>query len=157
MITCPPGHRKRWVAELDPGIDDDTVLGHSHQRAAVLLTSDKDFGDLVFRRGLMHSGVVLLRLEGLTPEKKATLVVAMLDSHGFTRLIPGPNGQPDRAILSRRGRPSLVAPHRSVRKQMCYGWEPGVNATPRKTSVNRAVRSVKNFSEAATLGSVFAS
>ena len=76
------GHDVIYIAELDPGIDDDTVLGHSHQRSAVLLTADKDFGDLVFRRGLLHSGVVLLRLEGLTPEKKAALVVAMLDAHG---------------------------------------------------------------------------
>jgi predicted nuclease of predicted toxin-antitoxin system len=67
---------------LNPGIDDDAVLGHSHQRTAVPLTSDKDFGDLVFRRRLLHSGVVLLRLEGLRPERKATVVAAMLDSHG---------------------------------------------------------------------------
>jgi predicted nuclease of predicted toxin-antitoxin system len=64
------GHDVLYIAELNPGVDDDTVLGHSHQRAAVLLTSDKDFGDLVLRRRLLHSGVVLLRLEGLTPEKE---------------------------------------------------------------------------------------
>ena len=36
-----------------------------------------------------------------------------------------------------------------------YLFEPGVKFTPRKTSVKRAVRSVKNFSEEATVGSVF--
>ncbi len=88
------GHDVIYVAELNPGIDDDTVLGHSHQRAAVLLTSDKDFGDLVFRRRLLHSGVLLLRLEGLMPEKKANMVAAM-ESHGaeLARKIRGTHGE----------------------------------------------------------------
>jgi predicted nuclease of predicted toxin-antitoxin system len=31
-----------------------------------VVTTDKDFGELVFRQGLAHHGVVLLRLHGLT-------------------------------------------------------------------------------------------
>jgi Domain of unknown function (DUF5615) len=48
-----------YIAELDPGIDDDTVLAKSRESRAVLLTADKDFGELVFRQHLLHSGVVL--------------------------------------------------------------------------------------------------
>jgi predicted nuclease of predicted toxin-antitoxin system len=77
------GHNVVYVAELAPGIDDDTVLRQSHERDAILLTSDKDFGDLVFRRRLLHSGIVLLRLEGLPPEDKASAVAVMLDLHGL--------------------------------------------------------------------------
>jgi len=39
------------------------------------LTADKDFGELVFRQRLLHSGIVLIRLAGLKPETKAELVV----------------------------------------------------------------------------------
>ena len=33
------GHDVLFIAELDPGIDDETVLGHSRQANAVLLTT----------------------------------------------------------------------------------------------------------------------
>jgi predicted nuclease of predicted toxin-antitoxin system len=70
-----------FVAELDPGIDDETVLGHSRRENAILLTADKDFGDLVFRQHLLHTGVLLIRLAGLEPDLKAELVAATFDHH----------------------------------------------------------------------------
>lgn len=68
------GHSVQSVAELDPGIDDEAVLLKSREANAVLLTADKDFGELVFRQGLAQSGVVLIRLAGIAPERKAELV-----------------------------------------------------------------------------------
>jgi predicted nuclease of predicted toxin-antitoxin system len=58
------GHDVLFIAELEPGIDDDTVLMRSRKSDAVLLTADKDFGELVFRQRLLHSGVVLIRACG---------------------------------------------------------------------------------------------
>jgi predicted nuclease of predicted toxin-antitoxin system len=46
-----------------------------------LLTADKDFGELVFRQHLLHSGVLLIRLSGLNPDLKADLVVTTFDQH----------------------------------------------------------------------------
>jgi hypothetical protein len=46
-----------------------------------LLTADKDFGELVFRQHLIHSGVLLIRLAGLKPELKADLVAATFEQH----------------------------------------------------------------------------
>ena len=65
------GHNILFIAELDPGIDDETVLLRSRQSNAILLTADKDFGELVFRQRLLHSGILLIRLAGLTPDRKA--------------------------------------------------------------------------------------
>jgi len=76
------GHDVLFVAELAPSIDDEKVLGHSRQESAILLTADKDFGELVFRQHLLHSGVVLIRLAGLTPDLKADLVSRTFDKHG---------------------------------------------------------------------------
>jgi predicted nuclease of predicted toxin-antitoxin system len=53
------GYEVVYIAELDPGIDDETVLDHSRRAKAILLTADKDFGELVFRQHLVHSGVLL--------------------------------------------------------------------------------------------------
>ena len=71
------GHDVVYVAELSPGIPDAEVLREANERRAVLLTTDKDFGDLVFRQRLVHSGVVLLRVSGLSATDKAELVAAV--------------------------------------------------------------------------------
>jgi predicted nuclease of predicted toxin-antitoxin system len=76
------GHDVLFIGESDAGIDDHTVLDRSLRARRVLLTADKDFGDLIFRQGLLHSGVLLLRLAGVSPEMKAGLVAATFDQHG---------------------------------------------------------------------------
>jgi predicted nuclease of predicted toxin-antitoxin system len=65
------GHDVRFVAELDPGIDDEAVLQQSRELGAVLLTADKDFGELVFRQRRVHSGIVLIRLAGVRAETQS--------------------------------------------------------------------------------------
>jgi predicted nuclease of predicted toxin-antitoxin system len=60
------GHDVFSIAESDPGIDDDVVLSRSVTADALLVTADKDLGELVFRQRRLHSGVVLVRLAGLT-------------------------------------------------------------------------------------------
>ena len=68
------GHDVVYVVELSPGVGDEEVLQQANARSAVLLTADKDFGELVFRQRLVHSGVVLLRLAGLANATKAEIV-----------------------------------------------------------------------------------
>ena len=63
---------------MEPGIQDDLVLTRANERNALLLTADKDFGELVFRQRLINYGVVLLRLAGLSPETKAGIVADVL-------------------------------------------------------------------------------
>lgn len=56
---------------MDPGISDDIVLELANSEGVLLLTADKDFGELVFRLRRVSSGVVLVRLAGLSPIKKS--------------------------------------------------------------------------------------
>ena len=74
-------HNVQFVAELEPGIDDDAVLLKSRESNAVLLAADKDFGELVFRQRSLHSGIVLIRLSGMDPERKADLVSRVFARH----------------------------------------------------------------------------
>ena len=89
------GHVVRYVAEMDPGIPDDAVLNMSNQAEALLVTADKDFGELVYRQKRLSSGVILIRLEGLSPEGKAEIVAAAVRQHAaeltvaFTVIAPG--------------------------------------------------------------------
>jgi len=92
------GHEVLYVAELDPGINDDEVLRYAKERHALLLTADKDFGELVYRQRLLTEGVVLFRLVGLPSEKKAELIAAAIRKHvdelsrAFTVISPGEEG-----------------------------------------------------------------
>jgi predicted nuclease of predicted toxin-antitoxin system len=68
------GHIVEYVADLAPGISDDEVLQQANARGVPLLTADKDFGELVFRLARVHSGVILLRIAGLSVADKIALV-----------------------------------------------------------------------------------
>lgn len=59
---------------MAPSISDDLVLDTANAHRAVLVTGDKDFGELVYRLGRAHHGVVLIRLEGFSAERKAEVV-----------------------------------------------------------------------------------
>jgi predicted nuclease of predicted toxin-antitoxin system len=76
------GHDVTYVAEQSPGIDDEGVLQAAAQKARVLVTADKDFGELVFRQGRVHNGVVLVRLHGLDSAEKGQIAVAAIAEHG---------------------------------------------------------------------------
>lgn len=56
------GHDVGYMAEAGPGTLDADVLRRACDQDRVLLTEDKDFGDLVFRSRMAAPGVVLLRL-----------------------------------------------------------------------------------------------
>ncbi len=89
------GHFVWYVPELESGISDDAVLDLANQDGALLLTADKDFGELVFRQRRITTGVVLIRLAGLTSQAKARLVAMAIQNHetelpgAFTVIAPG--------------------------------------------------------------------
>jgi hypothetical protein len=69
------------VAESCPGISDDEVIVLSADQERVLLTFDKDFGELVFRDGRSAaSGVVLFRITPESPGDAAGVALALADS-----------------------------------------------------------------------------
>lgn len=76
------GHQVVYIAELDPGVDDETVLHQANMTGALLITADKDFGEIVHRQGRIHTGVLLLRLAGLSCAVKAGLVAGLISRHG---------------------------------------------------------------------------
>lgn len=89
------GHLLWYVAEMEPGISDDAVLDLANRQEALLLTADKDFGELVFRQHRLTPGVLLIRLAGLSPPRKAELVSSAINEHStelsraFAVITPG--------------------------------------------------------------------
>ena len=73
------GHDLAWICELSPGDDDDAVLARSLAENRVLVTFDKDFGEMAFRLGKRATcGVILLRPRLHDPTYVARFAVAVL-------------------------------------------------------------------------------
>ncbi len=76
------GHEVAFAWATEPFLPDDAVLSLANEKRAVLVTADKDFGELVYRTGRATGGVVLVRLAGLSPESKAAQVSVAVKMHG---------------------------------------------------------------------------
>ena len=76
------GHDVWFIAEISPGISDEEVLNTAVQKEALLLTADKNFGELIFRQRRLSNGVILIRLSGLSPKHKAKVVQAAVELQG---------------------------------------------------------------------------
>jgi predicted nuclease of predicted toxin-antitoxin system len=89
------GHDVVAIAEVAPGATDERVLERALNEKRVLITEDRDFGELVYARGRSSAGVILVRFHGsLRRAKPATVVeaVAKLGSRlrdAFTVVEPG--------------------------------------------------------------------
>ena len=75
-----------YYAEMAPSTADEVILAHANNDQVLLLTTDKDFGELVFRNRLTTAGVLLVRLTGLSAERKAQIVTDAIREHGVEML-----------------------------------------------------------------------
>ncbi|MFN2291110.1 MAG: DUF5615 family PIN-like protein [Anaerolineae bacterium] len=75
------GHDVSWVRTDTPGISDEQVLKRAEVENRVLITFDKDFGELAFRARLpASSGIVLFRISAPSSAHVAQVAMAALDS-----------------------------------------------------------------------------
>jgi predicted nuclease of predicted toxin-antitoxin system len=74
------GHDVLWTGDLaqDPG--DEDILAQAHREQRVLITLDKDFGELAIRRSLPHSGIV--RLVNIAARQQGAVCLQMLTQYG---------------------------------------------------------------------------
>lgn len=70
------------MADIDPGIPDDQAIGLALRENRVLITEDKDFGQLVFAHGAHAIGVIFLRYQFSDREEIAHRVVQVVDRLG---------------------------------------------------------------------------
>ena len=57
------GHDVIYVLEGKPGVSDDEVLIEAYNEERILVTEDKDFGELVYRLKKPSRGIVLIRMD----------------------------------------------------------------------------------------------
>lgn len=74
------GHDVVWAGDwpVDPG--DDEILTLAHREDRILITLDKDFGELAVVRGQAHAGI--LRLVVLSASQQAPTCLLVLNRYG---------------------------------------------------------------------------
>lgn len=75
------GHDMAWIRTDSPGITDETVLARAIAENRILLTFDKDFGELAIRRNLPATcGIILFRTTATSGPEAAKKVTTALAS-----------------------------------------------------------------------------
>lgn len=75
------GHDVLWVVTDAAGASDESLLDSAQAAQRVVITFDKDFGELAFRRlDPASAGILLIRYQPPSPSSVAALVLAALES-----------------------------------------------------------------------------
>lgn len=89
------GHEIILAKETISGAADPNVLALAVRENAILLTQDRDFGELIYRQKLEHFGIILLRLASVPSGQRVNSVSQAIFDHGiemanaFTVMTPG--------------------------------------------------------------------
>ncbi len=67
------GHDVAWAVDMFRADADECLLQTAQEASRVLLTRDRDFGELVYRDGRVSSGIVLVRIQA--PNQHARLKI----------------------------------------------------------------------------------
>jgi predicted nuclease of predicted toxin-antitoxin system len=76
------GYDVKAVRSIGPRMKDSEIIKIAIAENRMLITMDKDFGELVYHCGQKHSGVLLLRMEDARGEEKKQAVSQILSEYG---------------------------------------------------------------------------
>lgn len=75
------GYDTKWVTNVDKRMPDNEVCSLANSEERVILTNDKDFGEIVFLQKKISRGIVLLRIKGQDSFQKIQLLSKLLDKY----------------------------------------------------------------------------
>jgi predicted nuclease of predicted toxin-antitoxin system len=74
------GHDVIWAGAWTPDPGDEEILKRAHDEARILVTLDKDFGELVIVHGHSHSGIV--RIVNISARQQARTIDRVVKLYG---------------------------------------------------------------------------
>ena len=88
------GYDVQAISEISPSLDDPRVIEKAIREQRVLLTEDKDFGQLALARAGSHSGVILFRFPASNRNSMPVIALEFISHHrnlsgSFAVLQPG--------------------------------------------------------------------
>jgi len=75
------GHDVISIYDDAPRMLDEDILPLAVREDRIVVTNDKDFGDLVFAKGMAHRGVILLRLTDERAQGKIAAMARVLEAY----------------------------------------------------------------------------
>lgn len=75
------GYEIEAIVEINPSISDEEVLNLANEMSLVLITEDKDFGELTYRLRKPNQGIILIRMSGLPIEEKIEKVLQVMQRY----------------------------------------------------------------------------
>lgn len=91
------GHDVHSIRDMTPGVSDDVVIRLARQDRRIIVTHDRDFGNVIRYPIQKHVGVILLRLRKPLPEIVAKTLIFFLSE------IPATKFQDRLAIVGENG------------------------------------------------------
>jgi len=74
------GYGVASLIEDSPGVKDESVLSRAHAEQRIILTFDRDYGELIYQRRLpAPAGVAYFRFAPTTPEEPAERFIELLE------------------------------------------------------------------------------
>lgn len=95
------GHEVLSVADLSLGADDEFVISLALEERCILITEDKDFGQLVYASGMESVGVILLRFPAGVRSGIGEAIAELVDREGEGLIARFAVVQPGRVRISR--------------------------------------------------------
>jgi predicted nuclease of predicted toxin-antitoxin system len=76
------GYDALFAGDIMAQANDTNVLSLAVSQKRILITNDKDFGELVFHSGKAHTGILLLRLGDESPQNRLRVFQSILGTYG---------------------------------------------------------------------------
>ena len=77
------GYDTKAVRDIDPRMEDEEIVLTAVSGNRIVVTMDKDFGELVYHCSMEHTEVLLLRLEDATGSKKLQVFKYIMENYGL--------------------------------------------------------------------------
>jgi predicted nuclease of predicted toxin-antitoxin system len=71
----------KWIPDYDCEILDEELLNLANKERRILITNDKDFGELTFLQKRISTGIILLRIKGQKARDKVKLIDKVLQKY----------------------------------------------------------------------------
>lgn len=69
------------IRKINPEMQDSEIIKLANNEIAIIVTMDKDFGELVYKNLSFHHGILLLRLEDAVAEEKLSVIQNIFPAH----------------------------------------------------------------------------
>lgn len=80
-LSSEQGHDVYSVSLSSPGWKDKQVLAKANEEQRIVITNDRDFGELIYKFQQTHQGIIFMRLSNETVANKIAVLQRLLATY----------------------------------------------------------------------------